>query len=184
MARRAQLWKHKPARQGALSGRYYDDTAVMTVTLWCRVRGTLWGAGLSSCTEFCSPVYTHVTGSYKPRHGARARTPAAFQASWLVCPIWPPLLASQADSQAGLHLLAKRVCWQHQTSHLGKNRLGAGLWQHTPKCQPLNLDRTSPGQDCPVHSPFTGNVSHDIGSPEPGTAWSTKLSEFHLDLPM
>lgn len=140
--------------------------------------------GLSSCTEFCS-VYTHVTGSYKPRHGARARAPTFSKPAGWSAPYGhhhhrPPSRQPSRPTSPG----KRRVCWQHRTSHWGKDRLGAGLWQHTPKCQPLNLDRTSPGQDCSVLSPFTGNVSHDIGSPKPGTACSTKLSEFHLDLPV
>lgn len=75
------MWKHKAARQGALVA-----DIMMTLLSWpspSDVRSEVHSGeqGLSSCTEFCSPVYTHVAGSYKPRHGARARAPAVFQAS-------------------------------------------------------------------------------------------------------
>lgn len=121
-----------------------------------RSEGHAGEQGLSSCTEFCS-VHTHIPGSCKPRCGGQSKGPRLL--SKPTCPIWPrrwpPGAATSPgrwDGSVGSTEVPIGAGAELELG-FGSSRLNVSPWS-----PPLSLDRTRPGQDCPVLSPFPGTI--------------------------
>lgn len=133
----------------------------MAITLSHEVRGPRWGARVEFMHRvlFCSHTRNQLVNQGM---GSRVRGPGCFPSQ----PAGLPHMANAAGRQAAKQPAKQAYiswqmgceCWQHQTSHGGRDRRGAGLWHHRPKCQPLvpplSLERTSLDQDCPILSPL------------------------------